>query len=313
VSINVLYAGRSDMWPTYKPALQDAFDKAGLTVSLTNDPSDPGQFDYVVYAPNGTVSDFTPFTRVKAVLSLWAGVESIVTDQTLTQPLCRMVDAGLTQGMVEYTVGNTLRYHLGVDDHLKQQDGVWRSATMVPPLAQDRNVAVLGTGALGTACAKALAGLDFNTLGWSRRQKEIDGVTSFSGDAGLIEMLSQTDICVVLLPLTEGTKHILNARTLSAAKPGMVIINAGRGPLIDDDALIAKLDSGHIAGATLDVFAVEPLPVDHPYWAHPKVTVTPHIAAETRPATASMAIVENIVLSEAGKPLKNLVDRSSGY
>ena len=118
---------------------------------------------------------------------------------------------------------------------------------------------------------------------------------------------------MLLLPDTPGTANILDARALATLPEGSVIVNPGRGPLIDDDALLAALDRGHIRHATLDVFRQEPLPADHPYWAHPRVTVTPHIASETRPDTASRVIVENIRRGEAGEPFLHLVDRDQGY
>jgi glyoxylate/hydroxypyruvate reductase A len=174
-------------------------------------------------------------------------------------------------------------------------------------------VTILGLGALGAACAKALAGLGFQVAGWSRSPKQIEGVTCHSGDQGLNDALANTDILVLLLPLTPATTDIINERTLAIMPPGSVIINPGRGALIDDAALLSALDTGHISHATLDVFRVEPLPENDPYWHHPKVTVTPHIASETRPETAAERIAENIRRGEAGEPFLNLVDRTRGY
>jgi hypothetical protein len=158
---------------------------------------------------------------------------------------------------------------------------VWRAGS-APPLARDRTVAVLGLGVLGAACAQALASLNFRVLGWSRSPKSIDGVETAHGADGLDATLRQAAIVVLLLPDTPATENTLNARTLALLPKGAVIVNPGRGPLIDDDALLAALDSGQVGHATLDVFRTEPLPAEHPYWAHPKVTVTPHIASETR-------------------------------
>ena len=170
--INILLAAQPARWGEYEAPLRKALDTTGLRYELTCD-LPPDQVDYIVYAPNGPVSDFTPFTRCKAVLGLWAGVESIVGNQTLTQPLARMVDSGLTDGMVEWVTGHVLRHHLGMDAHIHGQDGVWR-AGIVPPLARDRRVTILGLGALGLACGRALAGLGFNVTGWSRSEKSAD-------------------------------------------------------------------------------------------------------------------------------------------
>ncbi|MCL4132801.1 UNVERIFIED_CONTAM: hypothetical protein GTU68_061695, partial [Idotea baltica] len=172
-------------------------------------------------------------------------------------------------------------------------------------------VTILGLGALGTACAQALVTLDFDVTGWSRTPKSVTGVTCLSGDVGTA--LNGCEIAVLLLPLTPQTKNILNADTLSRMAKGAFILNPGRGPLIDDTALLNALDSGQIAHATLDTFRVEPLPADHAYWAHPNVTVTPHIASATRPAAAARVIAENIRRGESGHPFLHLVDRSNGY
>ncbi|WP_127112718.1 2-hydroxyacid dehydrogenase [Shimia sediminis] len=308
--INVLFAARSERWGTYEAPLKAAFEEYGLDVDLRTDFA-PDEVDYIVYAPNSDVQDFTPYTRCKAVLNLWAGVEGIVGNQTLTQPLARMVDYGLTQGMVEWVTGHVLRYHLGMDLHIHGQDGEWR--TYVPPLAEDRRVTILGLGELGTACGSALTTLGFPVTGWSRSQKEITGITCFSGPDGLSQALDRADILVLLLPKTPATENTLNAETLALLPDGAVVINPGRGQLIDDDALLAALDDGPVQHATLDVFRVEPLPADHPFWHHPRVTVTPHIASETRPASASRVIAENISRSEAGDPLLHLVNRDAGY
>jgi glyoxylate/hydroxypyruvate reductase A len=274
--INVQFAALTERWETYEAPLRSAFSKAGLDVDLRVDHA-PEVVDYIVYAPNSELQDFTPYTHCKAVLNLWAGVEAITGNQTLTQPLCRMVDPGLTQGMVEWVTGHTLRYHLDLDHWITHQSGDWSPACA--PLAQQRHVTVLGLGELGTACAATLAGLGFQVSGWARRPKQIEGVTCFSGEDGLEKALSTAEIAILLLPDTAATTNLLNADRLKALPHGARIINPGRGPLIDDDALLAALASGQIAHATLDVFRVEPLPKGHAFWSHPNVTVTPHIAA----------------------------------
>ena len=166
---------------------------------------------------------------------------------------------------------------------------------------------------LGQACAAALTSLGFPVTGWSRSQKSVEGITCLAGDDGLHQAVACADILVLLLPDTPATQNVLNAETIAAMPRGAVVLNPGRGPLIDDDALLAVLDTGQVAHATLDVFRTEPLPADHAYWAHPQVTVTPHIASETRPETASRVIAENIRRGEAGAGFLHLVDRSLGY
>ena len=307
----VLFAAHPDRWAAYDLPLRRAFSDAGLDVDLRTDAA-PEAVDYIIYAPNSDVQDFGPFTRLKAVLNLWAGVEDVVGNTTLKVPLARMVDSGLSEGMVEWCVGHVLRHHLGIDAHIHGQDGEWRNG-IVPPLARNRQVAVLGLGELGRAVAMALSALQFQVSGWARSQKVVEGVSCFAGAGGLGKVLSRAEIAVLLLPNTPETTHILNSETLSQLPSGAVIINPGRGPLIHDGDLLSALDAGQISHATLDVFDVEPLPAEHPFWAHPKITVTPHIASETRPDTASQVIAENIRRGETGQPFLHLVDRAAGY
>ena len=308
--LNALFAANPKRWPDYEPELNRAFAEAGLDVHLSREIA-PEEVDYIVYAPGSAVQDFTPYTRLKAVLNLAAGVESIAPNKTLKVPLARLVDTGLTQGMVEWVTGHVLRYHLGMDAHIINPTHAW--VPECPPLSRDRTVTVLGLGTLGLACAEALAALGFNVAGWSRSPKQHDSIQCFSGDQGLKDAVAHGQICVLLLPSTPDTANTLNAETLALMPRGSFVINPGRGPLIDDAVLLAALETGQIAHATLDVFRKEPLPASDPYWAHPKVTVTPHIASETRADTSSEVVAENIRRCEAGEPLLHLVDRSVGY
>jgi glyoxylate/hydroxypyruvate reductase len=308
--LTILFAAPAH-WAEYQDALPAALQAIGLTARIVTETKDPATIDYIIYAPSAPLQDFTPFTRTKAVLSLWAGVERIVGNPTLTQPLCRMVDHGLTEGMVEWVVGHALRHHLGMDRHIVNPAHVWDPTC--PPLARERPVALLGLGALGLAAARALQALNFPVTGWSRTPKDIPGMKTEHGAGGLMRALSTAQIVVTLLPRTPDTENILNARTLAALPKGAAILNPGRGALIDDAALLAALESGQIGHATLDVFRVEPLPPDHPFWTHPRVTVTPHIAADTRASTAATVLAENIRRAEAAEPLLHLVDRARGY
>ena len=308
--VNVLFAAREEKWEDYEQPLRHALAKAGLEADLrTQFP--PDEVDYIVYAPNSWLQDFTPYTRAKAVLNLWAGVENVVGNASLRIPLARMVDEGLSQGMVEWVTGHVLRLHLGIDSHINGQDGHWRPTA--PPLAKNRPVTILGLGTLGTACGQALAALGFPVTGWSRSKKSVDGMTCLCGRDGLQQALSGAEIVVLLLPQTPHAENVLNAETLATLPKGAMVLDPGRGALVDDAALLAALDRGHIAQATLDTFRTEPLPPENPYWAHPKVTVTPHIASATRCDTAAEVIAENIRRGEAGLDFLHLVDRSAGY
>jgi len=310
--VRVLFSVSEAEARAFGPAIAAACARVGIEIAPVAAGAPPASVDYVVVTPAGPIRDFAPYTRLRAALSLWAGVEGLVGNTTLTAPLCRMVDPGLTAGMVEYVAGHVLRYHLGIDAILAGQDGIWRRDA-VPPLARERTVAVLGLGALGGACADALAGLGFRTLGWSRRPSERTGVECLAGEEALSGVLGQAEILVTLLPETPATTGLLDAARLGQLPWGARLINPGRGSLIDEAALLAALDDGHLAHATLDVFATEPLPPDHPFWAHPGVTVTPHIAAATRPGSAAEVIAENIRRGEAGAPLLHRVDRAAGY
>ena len=155
MKINVLYAGTEKSWPDYEQYLKLAFLQKRLNVSVKCNFADLGDVDYIIYAPNGPFNDFSIFPNVKAILSLWAGVENTVSNKTLIQPLCRMVDEGLTEGMVEYIVTHSLRYHINLDKQISKQDGIWRHDTMVPNLAQDRTIGILRFGCLGlSVCTK---------------------------------------------------------------------------------------------------------------------------------------------------------------
>ena len=312
--VKALFAAPDAYWPRWEPALRAAFDAGGLAVDLTRDPG-AVDCDYIVYAPGGPVRDFSPYVRAKAVQSLWAGVETIVGTPSLRHPrplpLCRMVDPGLRQGMVEWVAGHVLRHHLGLDVHVRRTDPVWAPAP--PPLASGRPVTVLGMGELGQAVATALQALGFPVTGWSRQRREVPGVRTLGGLQALPDALGQAQIVVLLLPLTPDTSGLIDAVRLAQMPKGAVLLNPGRGALIDDAALIAALEAGHIGHATLDTFRTEPLPPDHPFWHHPRVTVTPHVAAETRPESASHVVAETIRRGEAGLPFRHLVDLDRGY
>jgi glyoxylate/hydroxypyruvate reductase A len=303
--ITILFAVPG-LWQEYRDELPKALAETGLEARVVTE-AEPGAVDYIIYAPSSPLQDFTPFTRTKALLSLWAGVERIVGNATLTQPLCRMVDPAMSEGMTEWVVGHSLRHHLGMDRHIVNPDRIWDPAC--PPLARERPVTVLGTGELGTAAATALRALNFPVTSWGRTPKP----GCLHGEDGLQQALSTAAILVTLLPKTPETENLLNAERLAWLPQGAVILNPGRGALIDDEALLAALDAGHIGHATLDVFRVEPLPQDHPYWTHPRVTVTPHVAADTRTTSAARVLAENIRRGEAGEPLLHRVDRTRGY
>ncbi|MEO1273999.1 MAG: glyoxylate/hydroxypyruvate reductase A [Pseudomonadota bacterium] len=311
----VLFAGKPADRETYARELARASEEAALPIRVVTDPDEVprAEVDYLVFNAKGPMKEFEGFTRLKAMHSLWAGVDEIL-KLSLPQnvPLLRMVEDGLTLGMLDYVTGHVLRHHLGIDQHLGHgADMPW--SAVFPPLARERQVTVLGIGELGAACAERLALNGFKVRGWARSQKQVPGVECHAGPEGLAAALDGAEILVLLLPDTPGTRHVVDAAAIARLAPGAAIVNPGRGPLIDDDALLAALDAGHLGHATLDVFDVEPLPADHPFWAHPKVTVTPHIASATRPGTAAEAILRQIARGERGEPFLHVVQRTLGY
>jgi len=255
--------------------------------------------------------------NLKAMHSLWAGVDHATRDKDLPLdvPLIRMVDHSLSQGMLDYVTGHVYRHHLQMPKfEALQRRAEWLQE--VPPLVEERTVGIMGIGVLGGEIAEQLAALGFKVRGWARTQKNIDDVYCFAGMESLEDFLNGTEILVLLLPNTPETTDIINEETLAMLPEGTAIINAGRGTLIDEDALIAALDSNHISAATLDVFKTEPLPKDHPFWAHEKISVTPHVAAETRLSTASKVIIDNIRhLDDGGSidDVEGVFDPQAGY
>lgn len=251
--------------------------------------------------------------NLKAVFSLAAGVDAMLRDVTLPDvPLCRMVDTSLTEGMTEYVLTTVLLYHRHLDVFAAQQRRAdWR--LIVPLAAAERSVGVMGLGILGEAAARALADHGFKVSSWSRTPKNLQGVTCFHADSGLEAFLGGLDILVCLLPLTATTEHILNARLFAALPRGARLINVARGRHLVDQDLVDALATGQIAHATMDVFANEPLPPDHPFWRHPSITVTPHAASYSAPDSGAEIVAENIRRLAAGAPLLHVVDRHRGY
>ncbi|WP_454918198.1 2-hydroxyacid dehydrogenase [Xanthobacter sediminis] len=277
---------------------------------------DVGAVEDITYAfvwkvPPGVLAGLP---NLRVVFSLGAGVDRIIGPDVVPAhlPLVRMVDPGLKDGMNEFVLMQTLHYHREMPAFAAQQARrEWRERDV--PLARHRTVGIMGLGALGRHCAENLARLGFSMRGWTRSARVVPGIASFCGPEGLAPFLTGTEILVCMLPLTPDSRGILNAETFARMPRGSTLINVARGGHLVDADLLAALASGHIAGATLDVFQEEPLPADHPFWSHPRIIVTPHISAPTRPETAAPTVVEGIRRHRAGLPLLNVVDRSAGY
>ena len=222
------------------------------------------------------------------------------------------MDDGLVGQMAEFAIFWALWHHRDIEKYAASQRAKkWKPEEFIDSI--HRRIGIMGLGTIGQDTAKKFAALGFPTAGWSRTQKTLPGVETFHGPSGLPKFLGQTNILVNVLPLTRETRGIMD-RTLFATLPkGCFVINMGRGGHVVDDDLLAALGSGHLSGAALDVFNVEPLPPEHPYWAHPRVHITPHMAGYTNPRTASPGVIDNIKALRAGQPLKNTVDAKTGY
>jgi glyoxylate/hydroxypyruvate reductase A len=252
--------------------------------------------------------------NLKLIASLGAGVDHLLKDTVLPKgvPITRFVDGNLTDMMVEYAVLHVLAMHRRLPEYLAQQRAVvWRE--LAQPLAGERKVGVMGLGVLGGAVARKLTGFGFDVAGWSRTPKTIEGVTNFSGAAGLNFFLARSEILLCLLPLTPDTAGIISRETLARLPKGARFINLGRGGHVVEADLLAALDSGQIGNAILDVFQKEPLPAEHPLWRHPNVIVTPHVASITHPLSGARKVVENLKRVRQGLPPRDQVDPAIGY
>ncbi len=257
---------------------------------------------------------FQPLHALRAVFALGAGVDRLLARPDLPPqvPLVRLLDAGMAEQMVEYALwGVLMRQRAMVDYRLQQARAEWRRH---PPLARgDVRVGVLGRGEMGGAVARALVALGYAVAAWSRGPKHADGITAHHGDEGLATLLATSDVLVNTLPSTPSTRGLLDHARLSRLPRGAVLVNASRGDQLDDAALLALLDAGHLGGALLDVFMQEPLPADHPLWHHPRITITPHAAASTLPEPSVRQVAENIRRLLVGAAATGLVDRARGY
>jgi glyoxylate/hydroxypyruvate reductase A len=251
--------------------------------------------------------------QLKVLFSSGAGVDHVDFSSVPPHvPLVRMVEPGIIDGMVEYASLAVLALHRDFFDYVEHKAAGRWNPLEVPP-ASSRTIGVMGLGSLGTAVLERLATYGFRLRGWNRSARALAGVETFAGVEELWPFLHGCDILVCLLPLTAATQGILNREVLAALPAGASLVNVGRGPHLVHADLLAALDSGHLSRAILDVTDPEPLPADHPFWAHPRVFVTPHVASMTQPGTAAPILLENIRRHQRGESLLGLVDRAKGY
>tara|TARA_R110002096_G_scaffold416576_3_gene619754 strand:+ start:201294 stop:202217 length:924 start_codon:yes stop_codon:yes gene_type:complete len=257
----------------------------------------------------GVLNDFP---NLKLIASYGAGVENILSDPSLPEgvPITRFVDDTLSDQMAEFILAGILNHRLRLTYYRELQAATsWRCNEFL----KGKNVTILGMGELGTATAKLLHLNGYRVSGWSRSLKDVAGIKSYFGDDQIKSSVAEADIVVCLLPLTPDTKHILNINLFSVMKKGAYLINVGRGDHLAESDLMDALASEHLSGALLDVFSIEPLPKDHPFWRHPKIHMTPHISSPTDKANVARQILENYTRLKSGARLQHQVDPKRSY
>lgn len=275
-------------------------------------PYDPATIRYLAaWAPSAELIASLP--NLDVLFSIGAGIDQF--DMGALPPhirVVRMIEPGIAAGMVEYATMTVLALHRNLIDYREaQKDARWAPIKLVP--AGERRIGVMGLGNLGQAVLQGLKPFGFALSGWSRSAHAIDGVDCHAGEAALPDFLARCDILICLLPLTDETRGILCRETLSQLPRGAAIVNVGRGGHLVEQDLLSLLDAGHLSGAVLDVTEPEPLSIDHPFWAHPRILLTPHVASMTRPDGAARALIANIRRFAQGQPMDGEVARDRGY
>lgn len=273
---------------------------------------DPAKVEYLVaWEPPPDLIATLP--NLKVLFSVGAGIDHFDLSAVPANVLVvRMVEPGIVDGMIEYVTMSVLALHRNLFEYIAQQAASqWQPIRVVA--ASSRRVGIMGLGVLGKAALGKLSTFGYVLSGWSRTLKEIAGVTCYAGMENLEAFLSGCDILICMLPLTSETRNILDHRVFSALPRGASLINVGRGAHVDQQDLLEALESGHLSAAILDVCAPEPLPQGHPFWHHPRILLTPHIASMTQPETAARVVLENLARHRRGEPLTDVIDRRQGY
>jgi glyoxylate/hydroxypyruvate reductase len=293
----------------------NAIKKADSKVEVIsyNEVTDPASVFFAL-AWNHAPGIFMQFPNLKTISSLGAGVDHLLKDLDIPAQISivRIIDPLLSQDMFEFALAVIMSRLKNLHHfHESQHKKVWKKKRY---LRMDQvSVGVMGTGVIGHHVASNLQRIGFSVSGWSQSEGQFTTYKKYFGLNQLEAFLNNTDLLISLLPLTPETRGMLNKNTLGMLPQGAWIVNLGRGPLLVDEDLISLLDSGHLAGANLDVFHKEPLPEEHSFWAHPKIFITPHIASLTDPVSVAPQIIENYRRTMQNKPLLNLVDRKKGY
>ncbi|MDP9014981.1 MAG: glyoxylate/hydroxypyruvate reductase A [Pseudomonadota bacterium] len=307
---NIFFHSHLDSSEQWRKALAEHFED--LRFSTAADLGNPDEVDIAIVwtLPEGGLERFV---NLRAILSLGAGINQLDPSRLPPRvPLARLVDPSLTRTMVDYAKTAVYRYHRRFHEFERlSRRSEWK---YIPPtLTRSTSIGLLGLGELGRAIAGALRAEGFDVRGWSRTPKHLDDIQTYTGGGGLAAMLAVSDIVINVLPLTDDTRHILCRELFSHFRKGACLINMGRGLHLVEADLLQAIDDDIIADATLDVATVEPIPLAHPFWDHPRILVTPHVAGFCMPDTASKAVADNIRRAMAGEPLLNQVDLTRGY
>jgi len=287
---------------------------SGMDIRIYPDVVDPSEIEYVA-AWHHPFGEYKKYTNLKAILSLGAGVDHIINDPELPQNvlIVRMADEALIHDMCLYALHWVLHYHSDYYRYVKQQqEKQWLEHKFVAP--KKRSVGIMGLGTIGKRVGEILSDQGFSVVGWGASDKHLTGrIEYFYGKDQMTGFLNKSEILINILPLTESTNNLIKANELHQLPEGALVINIGRGFIINQSDLLAALESGHIGAAVLDVFDVEPLPLDNPLWSHPNVTITPHIAGQSDGETGAVSMVENIRRIESGEAPFPLYDPVQGY
>lgn len=313
--MEILFFGYGDNAPNWVSHLAKLLPAARLRIWQ---PGDDTRADYAIVR-NPPVELLHPRDGLKAIFNIGAGVDALlgtIATAPLRMPddikLVKLDDAGMAPQMTEYVVHAVLSHARRIDDYARQQsDRCWHP--LVARNRRDFAVGIMGLGMLGAHAAKALTNLGFTVRGWSHTRKQIDGVVSYAGPNEIDEFAAGSNVLVNLLPLTPDTEGILDRKLFSKLPQDAYVVNVGRGAHLVEEDLLDAIHNGHLAGAMLDVFRQEPLPADHPFWSEARISITPHISAETVKEDSLLQIVEKIQMLEERRPISGVIDRSRGY
>jgi glyoxylate/hydroxypyruvate reductase A len=309
MSILIISQGR-DVSPWVKALKAKRPD---LELSIYPDDTNRDNIDFVL-TWNHPLGAFKKYPNIKCISSMGAGVDHIFKDPELpaNATITRIIDDNLSKDMAEFSIALVMNHLRGLSFYkLMQQEQSWKQESYLT--IENVKIGVMGMGVLGVHVARELNKLGFEVNGWARTAKDIEGIKVYIGDGELNAFLSKSDILICLLPLTRETENILNKDTFKQLPKNAFIINVARGKHLVDNDLIEMIDAGHLSGASLDVFRVEPLPKEHPFWNHPKINITPHIASVTKPASVVAQVLDNYDRLKNNQTLINTVSPQKGY